>query len=182
MKERQKSRILRRIKSSKSGATAIEMGLLLPLLLLLMGGMAEFGRAFQQFHLANKGVKSAARYLSRVATGIDCASTAGDWAAKTEVALAKNLAVSGSFSASSPSVISNWAATDITIPAPSASTCFDNSGNTYLGDDLIPIIRVTTSFEFNDIGLLSFLGVGKTTGSGKKLTIRASHEEMYIGG
>ena len=85
---------------------------------------------------------------------------------------AKTLAMHGSLDNSDPLLLSNWStAGSITI----AVSCYDNSGGTYRGLEDLAIITVSTSFNFDDIGLLSTLGI---TG----LTINASHQEMFIGG
>lgn len=176
------------IKTDRSGAALLELGLLLPLLLCLMGGMAEFGRAFHQYHIANKGVKSAARYLARVPVGVDCTTSSAAWTAKGEVVLAKNLAVSGSFAANAPSIISNWTPADVSIPAPDATTCFDNSGSTptYNGRAEIPIVTVSTTFTYDDLGMLSLLSVlplgKKASFALTNIQITATHQEVHIGG
>ena len=174
------------IKTNRSGAALLELGLLLPLLLCLMGGMAEFGRAFHQYHIANKGVKSAARYLARVPVGVDCATSSAAWTSKSEVVLAKSLAVSGSFAVNAPSVISNWTPADVSIPAPDATTCFNNSGGTYNGRAQIPIVTVSTTFIYDDLGMLSLMSVlplgKKASFALTNIQITATHQEVHIGG
>lgn len=54
--------------SSQSGAAAIELAFILPLLLLILGGMVEFGRAMWHYDALAKGARDAARYLSTVHT------------------------------------------------------------------------------------------------------------------
>lgn len=59
----------------QSGAVAVEMALLLPLLVLLLFGITEFGRAIYQYNALAKAVRDSARYLSQFAPG-DAARTA----------------------------------------------------------------------------------------------------------
>jgi len=52
------------LKRAQRGIAAIEMAITLPVLLLLLVGMAELGRAFYQYNTLNKSIRAAARYLS----------------------------------------------------------------------------------------------------------------------
>lgn len=58
----------------ESGVAAVEMGLLLPLLVLLLFGLTEFGRATYQYNALTKAVRDGARFLSQFAPG-DATST-----------------------------------------------------------------------------------------------------------
>ena len=49
------------------GVAAIEMAITLPVLLLMLLAIAEFGRAFHQYNTLSKAVHSATRYLSTTA-------------------------------------------------------------------------------------------------------------------
>jgi hypothetical protein len=53
----------------EAGVAAIEMALLLPLLILLLFGVTEFGRATYQYNALAKSVRDSARYLSQFAPG-----------------------------------------------------------------------------------------------------------------
>lgn len=52
-------------KQSMRGAVAVEMALLLALMLVLILGVAEFGRALYQYNTLAKAVRDAARHLSQ---------------------------------------------------------------------------------------------------------------------
>ena len=163
--------LIHKFRSNIVGAALVEFSILLPVIFFTAFGMMEFGRALYQFHIANKGVKSAARFVARVPNpSLTCPPSGTSWTtAQTD---AKTLAMRGSLNGSDPFLLSNWSdASSITI----AVSCYDNSGGTYRGLDDLAIITVSTSFNFDDIGLLSTLGI---TG----LTINASHQEMFIGG
>lgn len=51
------------------GAVAVEMALLLIPMLVLVFGVAEFGRAIYQYDTLTKSVRTATRYLSQVSPG-----------------------------------------------------------------------------------------------------------------
>jgi Flp pilus assembly protein TadG len=55
-------------KQAQRGIAAIEMAITLPVLLLLLVGTAELGRAFYQYNELTKSIRAAARYLSIEAT------------------------------------------------------------------------------------------------------------------
>lgn len=52
-------------KKSMQGAAAVEMALVLVSMLVLILGVAEFGRALYQYNTLTKAVRDAARYLSQ---------------------------------------------------------------------------------------------------------------------
>ncbi len=52
-------------KRSVQGAVAVEMALLLALMIVLIVGVAEFGRALYQYNTLAKAVRDAARHLSQ---------------------------------------------------------------------------------------------------------------------
>lgn len=51
-------------RSRQRGVAAVELAILLPFLLLLVLGTAEFGRAFFQYNTLTKAVRNGARFLS----------------------------------------------------------------------------------------------------------------------
>lgn len=69
----------RRILSDRSGSSAAEMALVMPLLLVLMFGTFELGYYFLSEHVVQKAVRDAARYAGRlpVASYPSCTVPAG---------------------------------------------------------------------------------------------------------
>lgn len=65
---------LKRLGRDRRGATLVEFTLVAPLLISLMCGLAEFGMALQRYHVLQKGVRDAGRFLSRVRE--DCTPSA----------------------------------------------------------------------------------------------------------
>jgi Flp pilus assembly protein TadG len=77
---------LNRFRRDEQGVQLLELAIVLPVLLLLFGAVAEFGRYFYEYTTVAKGARVGARYLiSKSAT-----SNATNWEA-----LAKNIVVYG---------------------------------------------------------------------------------------
>lgn len=147
------------------GATLVELSILMPVLILLALGTSEFGRALQHHHILNKSVRDAARYLSRVA-----AVCPGGIIDPADLAVARNLALTGYPIGGSP-LIAYW-----TDPATVGVTvqCFDNSTGAFRGGPAIPIVRLTATVPYADLGFLAVLGL-------PAFTMSAAHEEVVIG-
>jgi Flp pilus assembly protein TadG len=142
------------------GAALVECALILPVFLVLVGGVYEFGFYLYQEQLITSGVRDATRYLTLTA---DPTSPTG----QTE---AKNLAVTGSINGGTPRV-AGWTPADVSI----AINSVDNSDGTYSGGSTIQIVTVSTSFVDPSLGFLGLLGL-------RKPTISVSHQERFIGG
>ena len=63
--------ILRLIRRSERGASLIETALVLPLLLLLVGGIVDFGFAFNNYITITNAAREGARYASRFPNDAD---------------------------------------------------------------------------------------------------------------
>ena len=157
-------RLLPRFFKAREGAALVEFTLVAPLLILLMCGMAEFSNAMRQYHVMEKGVRDAGRYLARVPMS-GCTISG---AATTE---AKNLAITGRIS-SGAALLPNW--TDPATVTVSVSDCFNNAGGAYRGHAVIPIIQVTANAPYQDVGMLSIIGV-----SG--LQLQVTHRQLWVG-
>lgn len=84
----------RRVGHGQRGVAAIELALLTTLLLTLMLGAAEFGRAMYQYNTVVKSTRSAVRYLSAYAPGNVAA-----------IGTARNLAVYGTPTAGTAALV-----------------------------------------------------------------------------
>lgn len=148
----------------RKGAAVIEFALVAPLLIFLMCGMAEFANAMRQYHVMEKGVRDAGRYLARVPmTG--CAVGANATTA------ARNLAVTGRVSGGT-ALLPNW--DNVNSVAVSVAQCVDNSASTYRGHAQVPVIQVRATAPYADLGLLTIIGVGA-------ITLEATHQQLWIG-
>ena len=156
--------------SDRRGTSIIEMTLLAPLLISLGLGVAEFGRALQHYQVINKAMRDAARFLARVPATCPSGGATGTVTNSADVTTAKNLALNGAPTGGTPRV-SYW--TDpatITVQV----DCFDNSAGAYRGQPGIPLITVTASVAYQDIGFLDALGLSAPT-----FTVR--HQQLHIG-
>ena len=133
-------------KKSMRGAAAVEMALVLVSMLVLILGVAEFGRALYQYNTLTKAVRDAARYLSQSDT-----SDASKYdEAKDD---AKCLAVYGSLSCASQAL-----AAGLTTDMVSINTI---NQITEAGASITLVEVVITGFTFNFfLNPLVFLGGG----------------------
>jgi hypothetical protein len=77
---------LNRFRRDEQGVQLLELAIVLPILLLLFAGLAEFGRYFYEYTTAAKGARLGARYLASKSV----TSTSTDWKSN-----AKNIVVFG---------------------------------------------------------------------------------------
>lgn len=155
---------LHRFGKARGGAALVEFTLVAPLLLLLMCGMAEFANAMRQYHIMEKGVRDAGRYLARV-------PMSGCTIGSAETIAARNLALTGRTS-SGANLLPTWS--DPATVNVDVAQCFNNSGNAYRGRALIPIIEVTASAPYVDLGLLSIIGIDG-------ITLEVQHQQFWVG-
>jgi hypothetical protein len=155
----------------KGRATAaLEFALVLPLLLILGIGVCELGFALYHHHVINKGVRDAARFLAHVKVSCPGGVGAGSVDDPAQITRAKNLAQTGYATSGSP-IISYW--TDpgtITVRV----RCVDNTSGALNGPSAIPIILVSASVPYQDIGLVRLLGLDP-------IVLNAEHEEVHVG-
>jgi Flp pilus assembly protein TadG len=99
------------------GNELLEFALVLPLLLLLLAGAIEFGRAFYTYNILTKSVRNGARYLSdtqMTLSGVILTSPV-DYVTRT-----KNLAVYGNVSGSGTKVIPDLLTSQINVTGTAA--------------------------------------------------------------
>ena len=58
---------------------------------------------------------------------------------------------------------------DVTV-----ADCVDNTGGAYRGHDQIPVIEVTASAPYEDLGLLTVIGLDS-------IDLEVSHQQLWIG-
>lgn len=157
-------RTLRRFLGNRAGAALVEFTLAAPLLILLMCGLAEFANAMRQYHIMEKGVRDAARYVARVPmTG--CAVNA---AATTT---ARNLALTGTM-AGGQFLLPTW--NDPGTVTVQIASCLDNSSGAYRGHAQMATVEVTANAPYVDLGLLTVIGLDP-------ITLEVSHQQLWIG-
>ncbi len=161
------------------GASAVEFGFTMPLLIALVFGVIEVGRALQHHHVLVKGVRDAGRYLGRVELDCSVGVGAGFVANVANETAARNLALTGTVASGNPPVLDYWNDPD---SVDIAVDCLDNSPAANLcgaapcrADGAVAIITVSTDLEYVDLGFLGLFG------DGSKINFNVSHEEYSIG-
>jgi Flp pilus assembly protein TadG len=158
-----KPAIFRFIKDRKAAAV-VEFALTAPLLIFLMCGMAEFANAMRQYHVMEKGVRDAGRYLARV-------PMAGCAVSGAATSAARNLAITGRISGGVP-LLRNW--TDTATVGVVVADCVDNSSGAYRGRAQMPVIEVQARAPYAELGLLTVLGIGS-------IDLETTHQQLWIG-
>ena len=164
--------LIKAFNRDKRGASLVEFTLVAPLLLGLAFGMAETGRAFHQHHIIEKSVKDSARYLARVPMDWNsCGTLPTGWGAAA--GNAQNVALRGTLDGSAPLLLDHWTSTS-TVTVSVACAPAGSMISPVFGSD-IPVITVSATVPFDDIGLLGFLGLST-------FSTTTAHSEMWIGG
>ena len=142
----------------QSGLAMVEFVISVPVLLLLMLGTAELGRAFYEYNTLTKTVRDGARYLSEKAL-----NPAGlmeiDDAARTQT---QNLVVYGNAGGTGDPLMEGLAVEDVTVEAaPDADVPAEH-------------IRVTATYQYSPIFELGIPTFGSGGTIDTNLTFRAS--------
>lgn len=146
---------------SSRGTALIESAIVLPVFLMLIGGVYEFGYFFYQQQLMTTGILDAARYLALSANPNN--------ATKQQEAI--ELAVYGEIDSGTNARVPGWATSDIAISV----TALDNSSGFYCAGCTVAVITVSTSLIDSSLGFLGLLGLHAPI-------IKVSHQERWIGG
>lgn len=153
-------RWLKQLAKTENGSAAVEFAILLPLLIALTAGCIEFGKALWEQQLLEKGARDAARFASRypdltASPGTICPSnSSANVATVTDVA--QNLVLYADPCGSGTPLISNMTPNEISI----TSTTFDTNTTP---DVTGPLVTVTISVPYAQIGLLGLLGLTPPT-------------------
>ena len=151
----------------RRGAAAAEMALMLPVLMLVLFGIIEFGRLVHDYHIINKGVRNAGRYLSRI--DLDCP---GAVVSAPETAIARNLAMTGN-PGGGPTLLYYWN-DPTTVAIATNCTAVGGYSGAYAGVAEIPSVVVTADVPFTFAFLAPFLDQ-------PILNMQARHQEVVIG-
>ena len=96
------------------GVATVEMAIALPLLLLLMLAVAEFGRMISQYDTLNKAVRDGARYAASVSS---FGSTGLVYVTPAIQSAVTNLVVTGNVAGSGAALLPGLVPTDVTVSA-----------------------------------------------------------------
>lgn len=106
------ARLVARFVRSERGTQLVELAIVLPIVLMLLGAAAEFGRFFYTYQTLAKATRTGARYLMT------------ETAAGTMDATAKNLVVYGNQTGTGTPVISGLASGNIRVTRTGGSNAF----------------------------------------------------------
>lgn len=121
------------------GVAAVEFGLLIGLLVILVFGITEYGRAIYQYNTMAKGVRNAVRYLTAYAPGNSTASSA-----------AKCLAVFGNTACSGNTLVPNLSISQVSIQ--DASNAASHALQSIPGGGVANLVTVTVSgYQFTSL-------------------------------
>lgn len=131
------------IKKPQSGAALIEFAIIVPLLLLLVVGIIEFGFAFYHLNILNKSVQDAARYFSDplqarkgvLSNAIDVSS------GNPAVAKTQNLVIYGNIAVTGNPLMPDPNNYSFPNDCPKSWLCFIGVGNNH--------IKVTATYNHN---------------------------------
>ncbi|MBL6933245.1 MAG: pilus assembly protein [Rhodospirillales bacterium] len=143
---------------NEKGSAAVEFGLVLPILLLLFSGFAEYGRAYFQVNAIEKGLRAATLYAARADSPLSA----------TDALIAENILKTGTADGSGAFLVSGWgkpgAGHTIT------STDFDVDGTP------VPVIHIQVTVPFDPMspGFATMVGLGG-------FTISLNHEQPHVG-
>lgn len=146
---------LKRLTRDTSGASLVEATIAVPVVIIVLAGAFDFGRAYATLSTAQRGLRSATRFLSTLPQTAVCG-----WG----LTQAKNLAVFGNTAGTGSSPIVGWGTTNISLASP--TDCTGASIGVIELDTTVPFTAVTWSF----VGLPN------------SITLTTSHQERWIGG
>lgn len=159
-----------------NGASAAEMALILPLLLVLMFGPFELANYFWTEHKVVKGVRDGARFASRLGFVNYTCSDLTNATLETQV---QEVTRTGRISGGT-ATITDWENEDVVVEVSCADAALDGSGDAvvrtgiYTGMDNAPIVTVSTTVTYTS--LFQTLGFN-TTG----LTVSATSQAAVMG-
>ena len=142
------------------GNAVVEFALVLPLLLLLLTGITEIGRAYYQANAVEKGLRAGALFAGRNSFPLTSQ-------VRTMVA---NLVKTGTLDGSGPYLVSGWADVNADLNIDDTLTFPVDATTT------IPVVRVTATVPFDPLlpGMMALVGLGD-------VNIQLSHEQAYVG-
>ncbi len=143
-----------RLYRDRGGGPIVELTLLAPLLISLGLGVSEFGNAVQGYHVIDKGLRDAARYLGKGFASCDSNGN-GTFTNGTQ---AKNLALYGNTAGTGTLVLPYWsdpATITIGVSCVATSTTWISPD----GSSHVAIITVSAAVDYVGFGILAVFGL-----------------------
>lgn len=152
-------KFIHRLRACTSGAALMETAIVFPLVLTLMFGVLDIARAFQDYHTADKSMRSATRYLARVPADAVCG-----WGWTN----AQDLAIYGTIDPADDAVplIRGWESDTLVLER--KPDCADS-----VADPMTVVIHADVPIP---TPLISAIGMTST------IIVGVRHEERHIGG
>lgn len=147
----------RRFGGDEDGAVLVETIIILPVMIVFLVGILEFGALLYNKIQVETGLKDAARYVARCPAVSGLGSTCDN----DDFIAARNLALSGSLNGGNPRV-PGWNIDDITITTDPDPIAVDG------------VVQVSTSFNYPGGPLLGLINLDF-------IPVTAFHQERVIG-
>ena len=170
----------------KAGVAMVEFTIVLPLMILILFGITELGRALYQENTLDKAVNTGARYLARmpdIATFDDHTGSGNcTWADTSQpevaaaVAEAQNLVAYGSDTTHTTSLLPGLVPGNVVVNFIGDDEAYTNINK---NDGLVQICIIRVSVTVDFVGLFGDIVVPFTNIGG--ITLNAVTEERYIG-
>lgn len=141
------------------GGLVVEAALILPLLIGAGLGVLDASYMMVQNHKLESQLSVAANYLSKSDSP------------ELREATAKNLAVMGSITGGSESLVKDWSTEDISV----TYLATENPDGLYRGDETIRTVQLTTQLDYSGLGILSSI-------LPQKPVLTARVQERVVGG
>jgi Flp pilus assembly protein TadG len=166
---------LNKVIQEDRGSAILEFTIAFPLLVTLGFGAFEFSNAFHDHQAVASGIRDAARYFARLPVAAPgnnpCVDNAG------AILNAQYLAVYGTITAGTYPRVPGWAAGNVAINCVQVANPIDPATGEpdYRGTNPLWIIKASTNFSYQPLGLLTVLGLAAPA-------LKAAHYERWIGG
>ncbi len=149
---------LTRFRRSRRGAVVVEFGLLLPLFILLVIGVVEFGRLLSQRTAIEKGLRAGATLAARSELPLSA----------TQRLRIENLVRTGNIDGDGPYLVPGWATAGADVAVTTSSFSSGDVTN-------LPVIRLEATVPYQPLipGVMSTLGLDT-------LQMRLAHEQAYL--
>ncbi|MEZ5681353.1 MAG: TadE/TadG family type IV pilus assembly protein [Erythrobacter sp.] len=148
---------LRAFLRDETGASAAELALLVPVLVLMLFSAIEMGYFFYSQHQVVKGVRDGARYASRQSFNVVNCGTGYSMPAATKTAI-QEVTRTGRPSGGTARV-PGWVNADVTVTVTCPTTAVTTG--IYADEPNAPVVTVTASVDYQSL----FDGVGVLTDS-----------------
>lgn len=139
-----------------AGVSFVEAAVVLPVVIVIMIAAFDFGRAFTTLSVAQKGLRTATRFLTTLPLPAVCG-----WG----LPQAQNLAVFGNVAGTGKAAVTGWRPADVILELP--ANCTDPNN--------VSVVRLTTWVTYNAL-------IWQAIGLPSQVRLSTEHEERWLGG